>query len=96
MYVSYLEWSNGIITDLNSTNEQIVSKQDLEIFNYKSLVINKDSVISNYKGIMKSQDLINSALNTKVEKYKKRANNWPYWLGGGCLGGAIICLILTR
>lgn len=96
MYISYLEWSNSIGIELNDVNEKIIKKQENEILTCKQLVNNRDSVINLQTKIINENDKINAGLKQQVVKYKNRAAKWPYWLGGGFIGGAIVCLILTK
>ena len=73
-------------------NEEIITRQDAEINAYKNLVDNKDEVIASQQKITDMFKEIDAKRTKELERYKKQANKWPYWLGGGILGGVILCL----
>lgn len=73
-------------------NEEIINKQKLEMLRYKTLITNKDIIITD-KDLQLVQSVeINAQLQKQLEASRKRAKAWPYWLGGGFLGGIILCL----
>lgn len=86
------------VTDLQhyeqvySINEEIIKRLDLEIDNYKNLVNNKDAIISDQQKIMDMFKEIDAKREKEIQRYKKQAGKWPYWLGAGVLGGVILCL----
>lgn len=73
-------------------NEKIIERLDTEVVNYQQLVNNKDAVITDQKKIIGMFEEIDAKRVKEIERYKKQAGKWPYWLGGGLLGGVILCL----
>lgn len=85
MYILSLERDR----ESNQINELIVNKQQEQIYDLEDFLISKDSIITLQGEIINEDKKINLHLNSDVEKYRKQANNWPYWLGGGLVGGFI-------
>ena len=77
---------------LYDIDENIIIRQYNQIQNYKSLVSGKEEIILNPDKIVKETNSINSDLIKQVNKYKKKSQKWPYWLGGGFIGGIVLCL----
>lgn len=92
LYIRYLEKEK----ELNTINEEIIKKQNNQIFKYEILVNNKDSIINFKNNIIEEKSEINISLEKDVKKYKEKASKWPYWLGGGVaaglIGGILLCL----
>lgn len=88
LYVTSLEEYKAIAP----INEAIIAKQKQELNKYAELVLNKDVIIEEQKQNYQRVEEINKNLQTKVDKYAKQAKAWPYWLGGGFVGGIILCL----
>ena len=82
--------------ETNKINELIIEKQQEQIYDCEDFLMNKDSIISLQDSIIGEDKKINLHLTNEAVKYKKKANNWPYWLGGGFVGGILLCLILTK
>lgn len=69
LYISYLEWKK----DLSNLNEQIISEQDEQLYNYEIMTSNlkkeielRDKVSNIYK-----EDYLEAI--EQVEKYKKKS-----------------------
>lgn len=88
LYVTSLEEYKAIAP----INEAIIAKQKQELNKYAELVLNKDVIIEEQKQNYQRVEEINKNLQIKVDKYAKQAKAWPYWLGGGFVGGIILCL----
>jgi len=73
-------------------NEEIIAKQKQEINKYVQTVINNKLIIETQVEKANELEAINKNLQTKVDEYSKQAKAWPYWLGGGFIGGIILCL----
>lgn len=80
--------------DLAFINESIVNIQKQQIKLYQSTINNKDSIILlKDKQFMQAMK-INKDLDQKVEKYRKKLSQRPYWLITGFVGGIVLCLSL--
>jgi len=80
--------------DLYFLDQQIIDKQDSTIKTYNKLVVNKDAIISNKDNVITQTNSINDKLTKDVIKFRNRSEKWPYYLGGGFIGGVILCLLV--
>lgn len=90
IYITSLEQYKVIA----EVNEEIINKQALEMQKYKTLISNKDAIITNKDSQLLQTTEINAQLQKQLEAERKKAKAWPYWLGGGFIGGIILCLSL--
>jgi hypothetical protein len=78
----------------NQLNREIIAVQKKELNFYQELVINKDSAIKYYQRNIDEYQRINAILNSEILEKPKHKIRWPYWLGGGIIGGFTLCLLL--
>lgn len=80
--------------ELNFLNEQINSDLKLQIEAYKSIIQSKDGTIVTLKSWNADTQKLNDNLQEKINKQSKTIKNLPYYIGGGFIGGMILCLLL--
>lgn len=75
-------------------SEIIINTQEEELKKFKELIVNKDVIIGTQKNIIVEYKDINRTISDRLSKSQKRAKAWPYWLGGGFIGGILLCLLV--
>lgn len=79
---------------ISDINEGIIKTQDNEINTLKLINNNQKVIIGNQeKQTVEYKDMTDALIKDLV-KYKKRSDRWPYWLGGGFLGGILTCVLI--
>jgi len=78
--------------DLYKIDEVIIHKQQLEIDIFKEVSENCKDIVKLNEDAITIYKQSNEKLIQQLNKSQKRAGRWPYWLGGGILGGVILCL----
>lgn len=90
LYISELE----TCCEVANVNEQLLDVKDEETILLKRIIINKDSIISTQQSSLNSYRNINTFLNSEILKKEKKPKTWPLWLGGGFVGGVLVCLLV--
>lgn len=90
MYVTSLEKYR----DLYNINEDIISKQSRQIKDYRLVIENQETIISFNEENNLNLHKINDRLKKELEVSNKKNKKWPYYLGGGFLGGILTCLLI--
>lgn len=80
--------------ELNLLNEEINSDLKLQIEAYKSIIQAKDGTIVTLKNWNTDTQKLNDNLQERINKQDKTIKNLPYYIGGGFIGGMILCLLL--
>lgn len=80
--------------ELYFLDQQIIDKQDSTIKTYRKLVVNKDAIITNKDNVITQTNVINDKLTKDVIKFRNRSEKWPFYLGGGFIGGILLCLLV--
>jgi len=80
--------------ELYTVNEDINKSLKLQIDSYKNLVQAKDGTIVTLQTWNKETQQINNNLKDVIETQNKKLKNVPYLVGGGFLGGLVLCLLL--
>jgi hypothetical protein len=80
--------------ELYTVNEDINKSLKLQIDSYKNLVQAKDGTIVTLQTWNKETQQINNNLKDVIETQNKKLKSVPYLVGGGFLGGLVLCLLL--
>lgn len=100
LYITDLEQISELYDlslDINEAREkQIVNLQKQVSNQSESLRLAKEVFTLQQDELKKSDKLLQVQINETL-KYKRRAGQWPIWLGSGTVIGVITtCLLLTR
>lgn len=90
LYISELE----TCCETNNVNELLLDSKDQEVILLRKIITNKDSIITTQQNSLNSYRNINSFLNSEILEKEKKSKTWPLWLGGGFVGGVLVCLLL--
>jgi len=77
---------------LYNIDEVIIHKQQLELDIFKEVTTNCKDIVKLNEDAITIYKQSNEKLTKQLNKSQKQAGRWPYWLGGGFLGGVILCL----
>ena len=79
---------------LYKVSEQIIPILYKEVEDYKKVVDSQKVIISLRERSILDEKRKVQELNVQLGVYKNKAQAWPYWLGGGFVGGVILCLLV--
>ncbi len=80
--------------ELYFAEEEVTKTLRLYMQGYKDIILAKDGTIVSLQEWNKETLRINNSLKDTIEKQDKKLKNTPYYIGGGFIGGILLCLFL--
>lgn len=75
-------------------NLKVIDALNTEVSIYKTISLNKDEVISYKNDIITVHTDVNDQLSKDLIRFRNKAKRLPYWIGGGFIGGIILCQLV--